>query len=397
MNLTSNKIFNVIAALFLVSLLFSFTDSARAQETDSQASGKDETKFDFYSEVNFEYSDNVYRLTEFQESLMKAGDLEDIQSGRFNNMESVSDLIVSPTINVGYDTKGLEGEKLRLTARVRYNYYIDNKESSYPEVRVRAQNRIGKNGLLTLEGNFLFDYFRKNYLTGYTDLNNNGNIPRDERIYSSAYYDEYEGVLTYKHRLLKNDDATLTQVDLLPFVGCSTRLYNDPFINRERDIFFGGLEAVFEFISIVDLDIVYQYEDVRGVNYHELVLFDETISVIDVNSDGRIQANAPLITRIDRSATRHTVEFNPSVKISKDVRLCMGYEYRISDFASENELDIDRYHQTTYRRQISAGVEYDFLKSWSAEVEYNKTDEEDDEDGDYSENCFTVSIRYDFP
>lgn len=394
MNLIFEKTFKVTAALLMVSLLFFLTCPAYAQAEDSKASGKDKSDFDLYGEVKFEYNDNIFRLTEFQKSLMEENSAEDTQSGRFNDMQSVSDYIASPTIGVGYDTKGLAGEDLRLTARLRYSYYFDNQERSYPEIRIKAENDVGKKGSLTLEGNFLFDYFKRNYLTGYTDINDNGNISKDERIYSSAIYDEYEGILTYKHRLLKNNDAKLTQLDLLPFIGFSTRLYNDPFVNRERDIFFGGLGAVFEFISIVDLDIVYQYENVRGVNSNELVLFDETISNTDANGDGSRQGNAPLVTRIDRSATRHTMEFNPSVKISKDVRLCMGYRYRTSDYSSDNQLDTDHYHQTTYRREISAGIEYDFLKSWSAEAEYSKTDDEDDEDGDFSENTFMLQIKY---
>lgn len=370
-----------------------------AQTVSREQSDSEQQKIEFYTEIDFEHSDNIFHLTDSQESRIDADDPEDSESGRFNDMESVSDNIVSPAFGMKYKFKGkgLCGDDLRLSARVKYNYHMENQEKSYPEARIQMKNDIGKKSALVLEANFLFDFFKKNYLTDYDDENDNGNISRDERIYSFAIYDEYEGILAYEHELYKNNDNTLSQVDIKPFFGFSTRSYNSPFDNRGRDIAFGGLELTLEFLSKIDLELVYQYENAGYPGGEELVLFDETRLETDVNDDGEIEANAPLVTTIDRSANRHTIEINPSFKISKDLLFFLGYEYRISDYASGNPLDLDHYENTSYRSKIKTGIEYEFSKSWSTGIEYSQTDDEDEEDGDYSENCFIFSIRYDLP
>ncbi len=378
-----------LLALCLTILLHSFIPSALAQFEDERQVG-------FYSDVTLEYSDNIFRLTDAQQTRLKTNALEDAESGRFRDMESVSDYLLSPTIGVTYDTRGLWDEDLSLSARVKYNHYMENREKSYPEARIRLRNDIGEKGVLCLEGNFLFDFFKKNYLAGYNDENNNGNIARDERIYSKAVYNELEGLLSYKHELFKDDDSPLSQVDVQPFFGYGLRSYNTPFDNRDRHVLFGGLETTLEFLSRLDLELVYRYESLHSSGDDELVLFDETSLVSDVNGDNEIKGNAALITEIDRSARRHTLEINPSFKLSKNALLFLGYKKRVSDYTSENPLDLDHYKNTSYRQRVKAGIRYDFSKSWSTELEYRQTEDEDDEDGDYSENRVAFSIRYDF-
>jgi hypothetical protein len=380
----------------MAALIFlSYTPTATAQ-TVSRVSDTS-ADLDFYGEVEVEHSDNIFRQTDSQQARMAADDPEDSESGRFKDMDSASDTIISPIFGMNYKTRGLWGEDLGLSARMKYDFHTENPEKSHPEAKIRLKNDIGKKGRLALEGNFQFDNFKKNYLAGYNDENDNGNIPRDERIYSSAIYDEYEGILSYEHEFYKNNDTPLSQVDLKPFVGYSSRSYNAPFGNRDRDTVFGGLSLTLEFLSRLDLELAYRYENVSAPGDGELVLFDETRFDLDVNGDGEIEGNAPLVTEIDRSADRHTFEITPSFKVSKDIMLFAGYEKRISDDTSNNPLDLDHYKNTSYRTRFKTGIEYDFSKSWSTGVEYRHTDDEDEEDGDYSENRFTFSIRYEFP
>ena len=378
-----------LLALCLTISLHSFVPSALAQSEGDRQVG-------FYSDVTLEYSDNIFRLTDSQQTSLKAGAPEDAENGRFRDMESVSDYLLSPTIGVAYDTRGLWDKDLSLSARVKYNHYMENREKRHPEARIRLRNDIGEKGVLCLEGNFLFDFFKKNYLAGYNDENNNGNIARDERIYSQAVYNEFEGLLSYKHELFKDNESLLSQADVRPFLGYSTRSYNAPFYNRDRHVLFGGLETTLEFLSRLDLELVYRYENLHASGDDELVFLDETILANDMNGDNEIKANAALITEIDRSARRHTLEINPSLKLSKNALLFLGYEKRVSDYTSENPLDLDHYKNTSYRQRIRAGIRYNLSKSWSTEVEYRQTEDEDDEDGDYSENRFAFSIRYDF-
>jgi opacity protein-like surface antigen len=389
--------FHTLLTPCLAILLFVSAPCAIAQTVAQESSSDDQQGIELYAGMEFEHSDNIFGLMDSQQSKMEAGATEDLKSGRFNDMESISDNIVSPLFGVIYSFKGLDGEDLNLSARMRYNYYMENQEKSYPETRICLKNDIGKKGALVLQGDFLFDFFNKNYLTGYDDENENGNISRDERIYSPAIYDEYEASLAYEHEIFKDRGQALSQVEVKPFFGYSIRAYNSPFDNRGRQSTFIGVELALEFVSRIDLELVYQFENNRYPGDDELVLYDETGAEIDVNNDGEIGANAPLVTPVDRSAYRHTLEINPSIKISKELQFYLGYEERTSDYTSDNPLDIDHFEKTLCRQRVKAGIAYDFSKSWSAEIEYRQTDDEGDDGIDYSENRFTFLIKYDLP
>jgi opacity protein-like surface antigen len=389
--------FHTLLTLCLAILLFVSAPSVMAQTAFQKSSNDNQQEIEFYTGIEFEYSDNIFSLQDSQQSKMAADATEDSKSGRFRDMESISDNIVSPALGMKYNFRGLYGEDLNLSARMKYNYYMENQEKSYPEARILLKHDVGKKGVIVLEGDFLFDFFNKNYLSGYDDENENGNISRDERIYSPAVYDEYEATLAYEYEFFKDNDQALSQVEIKPFFGYNMRSYNSTFDNRGRESSFIGLELTLELVSRIDLELVYQFENARYPGNDELVLYDETRAESDVNEDGEIEGNAPLVTPIDRSAYRHTLEITPSFKISKDFQFYLGYEKRISDYTSDNTLDIDHFDQTSSRQRIKAGLEYDFSKSWSSEIEYRQTKDDGEDDSDYSENCFTFSIKYDLP
>ncbi|MBN1626597.1 MAG: hypothetical protein JW944_08730 [Deltaproteobacteria bacterium] len=393
----AEKTLFTLRKLLLVSLLIASLTQGLYPASVSEAADNNESdiKLQAYAETCIEYTDNVFRLDDSQVSMLEANTPEDAVSGRFRDMESVSDFIVSPEVGLGLDSDGPLGGKLSMVSWLRYNHYSENRESSFPKVRIRLRNSLGEKGILMLEGDFLFDFFKKNYLSGVNDENANGNIPREERIYSPAIYDEYEGIIAYEQEIINNNDARLSGLSIGPFAGHRIRRYNSTFSNRDQDISWVGIEMDLEFISRIDLEMIYLYEDVAAPGNRELILFDETVSGTDINNDGEIKGNAQLFTVIDRSSSRHTIEINPSFKLTKDTRIFLGYEKRIAECASGNKLDIEHYNQEEYRRQIKSGIRHDFSNKWTAEAEYSRTNEEE-EDGDYSENSFLVKIKYYF-
>ncbi|MGD9160704.1 MAG: hypothetical protein PVG39_19965 [Desulfobacteraceae bacterium] len=182
----------------------------------------------------------------------------------------------------------------------------------------------------------------------------------------------------------------------MPFAGYSIREYNSSFKNRDKDTAFGGVEVQLEFINKIDLDITFKYENVSAPGNVELVLFDETVSGMDVNDDSEIRRKAPLYTNIDRSSDRYTFKIDPSVKFTKDITFYLGYSKRTSEYTSDNPLDIEHYNQKAYRKKYKSGISYDLLKAWSLKAEYYKTEDQDPEDGEYKENNYLFTVNYKF-
>jgi hypothetical protein len=403
MNATAEKVSCVSKILCLAPLLAMFSLFGQAQTTNSESSEVNETvkkgkssKLDFYAETNFEYNDNIYRLTESQILAMNTNAAEDAAGGRYKGMDSVSDYIVAPTIGLKANTRSPLGGRFGLTSWIRYSFYTQNRESGYPEGRIKLRNSVGKNCALGLEGAFLSGFYKKNYLSDVDDANKNGNITREERIYSPAIYDEYEGILEYEHNFIKDKEKRISGIDVRPFIGYNDRSYNSKFENRDQNIALLGVGFNIEFLAKIDLDMNYLYERVSSPNLVELILFDETISWIDVNDDGRIKGNAPLFTDIDRSCRRHTLEIDPSWELAKNFIIYAGYAMRTSDYTSENPLDYEHYGVEAFRQRFTAGTKYNISKAWSAEVEYGRLDDENDEDGNYSQNRIKATIRYKF-
>jgi hypothetical protein len=346
---------------------------SRAQAATTESGGNHETektakdyKLDLYARTGFEYMDNVFRLTDSQISSMETNSIEDRAGGRYKNMDSVSDYIVKPEIELKYKTDSPLGGKFGLTSWLKYNYYTKNEEKSYPEGGIKLKNSIGENGALILEGTFLTGFFKKNYLSDIDDASGDGNISRGERIYSSATYGEYEGMLSYEHEIIKSKKDIISGLSIRPFAGYRSRIFNSIFSNRDQNIGLLGMGINLEFISMVDLEMKYQYEDVSCPGDEELVLFNEYIPATDINGDGEISKNAPVVTSVDRSSSRHIIEVNSKLKLTKDVTWFVGYKNRNTSFTSDNELDIEHYNNHATRQEIKSGIIYDFSKRWSS-------------------------------
>jgi hypothetical protein len=388
---------------FLLLLVMAASTPVLAESAEPVAAKSGETgqndsdsKLRIYAETGFEYNDNVFKLSESQISKMEANAVQDQAGGRFHDMKSVSDYIISPEVGLNFSADSRVGGRFSLKSWGRYNYYTKNQASSYPEGKVLLKNSICENGELILEGDFTFDYFKKNYVSAVDDENGNGNITRSERIYSAAVYDECDGVIAYKHKILNKEYSTISGLDIEPFTGYDMRKYNSTFRNRDQDISILGLGFNFEFFSRADLHMIYQYEWVSCPGDNELVLYDETVSGIDVTGDGVIKKNAPLKTEIDRSSRRYTIEVNPSLEIAKNTRIFVDYKHRITVYKSNNQLDIDHYDQRACRQKLCTGIKYEFLKAWSTEAAYSWTEEDEEDSDDYKENCYSIKLRYYF-
>jgi hypothetical protein len=397
--MTSNKPSPIWKSFALLPFIIFLNSLALAQSPDKTeertATHKDNTsEYKFYAATGIEYSDNIFRLTDEQISKMEANNQKDVISGRFKNMDSVSDIMIEPTLGLKIISGGLWDGKFRLASSLTYNYFTKNSRSSYPEAKLRLSNSIGKRGDLILEGDYISGFFKKNYLSSVNDENGNGNIPRDERTYSSAIYDEYEGLIAYNYKLIKKKHKEISGFDVQPFLGFGNRKYNSIFHNRDQKITFMGLKTDLEVSSKFDVEMSYQYEDVSSPALDELVLYNEIASKNDANGDGVRKKNAPLVTRIDRSSKRNTLEIKPSYTLLENGLIFISYKRRTTDYLSDNLFDIEHYNVDAVRQQIKTGFSYKFTRAWTVEAEYCRTDDDNDEDGSYSQNNFMIKVRY---
>jgi len=388
----------VIIGLMTFFLLFCLNavhiENANAEALVSDPSVKhSDSEWSLFVETAVEYDDNVFQLSESQKDNLDNPDQGDVESGRYADMESISDVILTPRMGFKMNAVNPLGGKFGMDAWLKYNAFMKNDKKSYFETELSFSQSIGDKGRLGVEWKVLNEYYKKNYVSAVEDSNHNGNIARDERTYSPATYDEFEGTVFYRHTFIKNKVRMLSRLDVEPFGRSSIRHYDDLFSNRDKRAAIGGLNVRLGFLSKINLDFGYQFDRVISPNHSEIVLFDETINSTDVNNDGDIEGNAALYTPIDRSCNRLGIEITPSLELTDSITVFAGYQWRVSDYRSDNELDVDHYHRTVERHQFKAGASYEMSKSWSVSVEYKTTDEEEPDDDDYVENCVFLKVK----
>lgn len=388
-----------IFLLLLVTPTFIHSQEIPPSNVNTEEKKSQKNKYKLYGEIGVEYLDNVFSLGESQKAVMRENDPRDQTSGRYRNMNSISDYILTPRLEIIFNVDNPIGGELIIKPWLKYNHYHHNEKSSYPEAGIEIKKSITKNGNLSLEGQVLEGYFKKNYISGFNDINGNNNITKDERKYTGAYYDEYEGLIAYDHRVMKKKDNALgIGLNIMPFAGYGVRKYNAEFENRDRKVSLGGMEFNFDSKSKVSLNVTYKYERVDCPDGNELVLVNEESLGYDINDDGELDRNAALFTNIKRSSKRHSLELVPSIKLGKKLLLSAGFRLRKTLYKSDNQLDLEHYGQSKYRREFKSGIEYYFLKSLSVQIEYNKLDAEDDEfdDDSYIQEGYFFSVRYSF-
>jgi hypothetical protein len=350
-------------------------------------------EWSFYAGTTLEYTDNVFELSESQKSSLENPEEDEVNNGRYKNMEEAADEIVTPVLGLKMEKGSPLGGLFGFDIWLKYNMYVNNVEKCFTETGMTFKQSVNGNGEFKVKWMYLDGYFKKNYLSSVDDANGNGNIPNDERTYSPAVYDELEGILSYRHTLVKSRESLVSRLDVEPFGGTCIRKYNDLFSNRDKRTATGGVGFHFGILSRIGLDLVYKYDRVTSPGDYELVLYDETVDDADVNGDGEIKANAPLLTRIDRSCTRHGVEISPFIDISKKWRFFVGYDWRKSSYSSANTLDMDHYGRTAERNRYKAGVSFKTKESWSVSVEYMKTNEDGPDEDDYGENALRLKVE----
>ena len=351
-------------------------------QIDSEASQKKIQKgplFKIKIETELEYNDNVFRLSESQKSRMAEDDQRDAISGRFDDMRSQGDFIITPKIEINSRAFNFLRNKFWIILEFQYNVFINNSKKRYPEGKLELWQSIGENGHIILESVLILNFFRKNYFSGTNALTGNTSISRAERIYSPAVYNKSETRLAYRHRLTKIDKTqkgwfTGFGISIQPLLGIGVRRYKSPFGNRNRNVILGGLEFLFQLGQKIGFDTGCRYEMVKSPDKGELILLDESLKGFnrDLNNDGKLGENALVFTTIHRSRNQLILDLELEIDFIKNWQAFADYRLRLLSYNSPNILDVDHNQRQEIQHRISVGITWRFIKKWFTRIKYER-------------------------
>jgi len=389
--------FKKLILLFL--LLPAFYNGTNAQ-TDADTMN-DDWKTRWGVRMEFEWNDNIYKLSESQQYRMNLNDPGDAVSGRFNDMASISDGIISIAPELEVRTKnGLFGRLLSLSGLIDYQHYISNTKKSHVNLALSIRQKISKKGRIILQADYIPSYFKKNYLLDATD--STGRVSSSERIYYEALYNEWEFLLSYKHLFNK----WIMDIESELFVGYRNRNYNNQFPGRNQDAFGGGL--AFELVPAKQwfVNLGYYFESVQSPITKEVMILDEPDYQIDFNNDRDFADNNRRTEQtVNRSNHSHTFELGLTFRPTKRIGLYAGIEFLFRNYISEEPIDPNFKDRNDTNTKFRLGFDYQISKKLFLMVEYKNVNQQTNrpedpesvgEESDYKNNIVKAGIQWEF-
>ena len=319
--------------------------------------------------VEASYVTNVFNLSSDQQDQLEANSPADQTSGRYKDMDSVSDLIVTPRLRLSSKQPGLGGKELQIKPGIAYNLYMQNAKKSHVELGVGLRQDVGDTGTLGLDVSYSPDVFKKNYLSDATDLT--GSVTDAERVYKPAKYDDLSVDLSYRRKLwkaakVKAGPSSVESVYGEFLVGLQMREFNSDFVNRDEDSVRAGFGATAEFSNNMDLAANYTFEAVEAPAGTEVLILDEPDFGVDFNNDAdSLDNNIRTVQGVDRSRNEHTITLKARAKLSKDWTGQARYDYRLQDYKSTERFDSAYNNREDKRHRLGLGLQRELAARWS--------------------------------
>lgn len=346
------------AALIAV---FLFSSGLAYAATSREAKDKAGSKWQATADAELAYATNVYNLSSDQQSQLEANVPADQTSGRFNDMDSVEDFILTPGLKLSGKMPGLGGKEFQIKPGVAYNLYAQNTKKSHFELGLDMRHDLGDSGTLGLDISYAPEVFKKNYLADATDLV--GPVADSERVYKPATYDSVGADLSYRHRLWKGGKVetagtSIESVHGTVIIGFQNREFSAPFKNRDEDSVRAGAGLDMDFSNNLALGVSYMVESVETPAGTEVLILDEADFSFDFNGDSDIlDKNLRSVQKVDRSRLEHVVAVKARIKLGKNWTGQARYDYRLQDYSSTERFDSTYANREDVRHRLGLGLQ----------------------------------------
>lgn len=313
------------------------------------------------------YDTNTFLLSGHQITRLQSNNPSDQISGRFKDMNSVSDYVFTPSLGFLAEGPGIAGRKLGLEAGVHYDMYALNPRRRHVGFDFAAEQSTSRNGKLRAKFDYIPSYFDKNFLADAT--NYTSSVTASERVYKPDTNSQWDVTVGYRYRLAGGKAALLARG------GYWRRRNVAPFVGRDQSAPNVGGGVNFNLTSWWKFDGGYEFASVESPRVQEVMILNEPDFNVDFNNDGDAsELNIRTVQFVNRSNHAQFFRANTRLGIRETSDFEIGYERRHRDFLSKEPFD--RYHNgrsdnrdtihATYtsrfgqRFQFTAGYVYSF-------------------------------------
>lgn len=355
-------------------------------------------------EAKGRYDSNVFLFSDKQQTrLQNAGPDEQI-SGRFNDMNSISDFIFTPGVKFLAEGPGIGGRKLGLEAGVNYDMYFRNPRRRHFNFEIAAAQNTSRNGRARVKFEYVPNYFYENYLADATNFTSS--VLPSERVYKPDVYSQWDVTVDYRYRLPGSGAALLGRAGYLQRRNQAPVGTFTTFAGRDRNAphFGGGLE--FGLTKWWRVDGNYDLALVDSPRVQEVMILNEPDFNVDFNNDGNTSdLSLRTVQFVDRRRREHLFRFNTRLGIREKSYLEAGYDRRHRTFLSKDPFDIFHNGRTDNRDTIHVEFVSHFSRGFQFVTGYNyiiqSSNRPNDpgvigEVNDYKRNVGFVDLSYRF-
>lgn len=359
-----------------------------------------------------EYNTNVWLLDGDHRDRLKNDLPADQASGRYDDMESVEDVLFIPEGR--FELKGPSplGRRLDAWADLKIPVYFLNPRRTHFDLGLGVGQSVGPDGHVGLSFGILPEYFNRNYLADAVDTSGDGDISSAERIYDEGVYREFDVRLEYRHVLVDRNAQQPLGLEGAVTAGYRMRTYDSPFQGRDQSALSARivLDASYAFrngaakgnAAVLKGGVFYLYEASDSPTEQEVVLLDETFFGVDFSGDlDTADNNARSVQAVDRSTTAHRFGISLGAALGPDVDLGVEYSRLLKDYDSGNRLDVSHSGRDDTRDDFGLFAKFGLSKGWDLKLGYewrrqftNRPGDPDSagETTDYKRNIYYVSL-----
>ena len=355
MKSVARSVFHHGSAFLVTLLLAGGTVHAQSTQASATSSGGDAWRISPVAGVASESDDNIFRLSSNRKDDVASPSAGDLASGRFAQMGSASDVIVTMTGGLQASGPGFFGRTLAVTPVVDYERYVWNPQRSNVTLGASLAQSLAHEGRMRVHASLRPSYFVKNYLSDAVDRNGDGSIAAGERIYTRGDYRESEIGFDYRHRLANASQRRPFGAWLLARVGYLNRVFDAPHEGRDLSGPSAGVTLRLELSRGVEAEGSYDVEPLTGLPSSQVLLLDESVFQQDFNRNGRLtDTNVRVLTTVDRSRTGHTLGGALRFGLGRRNDLTVSYDRRWRTYSSVQPLDVAYNGRRDWRDRFGA-------------------------------------------
>ncbi len=347
--------------LLVAGAAFGATTSVKAQAPAPPATEKGSKPWQASGTLRAEEqaNNNVFLLSDALKARLDTLTAPAPPGTHFTDMQRASDFITLVQGGVDIEGPGLFGRTLSIRPTARYDYYARNPKRGNVEFGLSIAQSISHNGRLHLRGTLVPSYFYRNFLADAQDLNGDGSIEANERIYGAGTYHDRRFFVGYQQRLVRGTRTEPIGVAVELDVGHVMRTYDAPLAYRS----YRGPEVDaslnVDLTRALRFDAGYTHASLNSTPDSAVLVLNEPDFNQDFNRDGTAtDLRVRTVQLVDFSRTEQYLNLRLRAQLVSDVTARGYYQHRWRTFPSTQPFDV--YNNSRRDRRDLVGLEVSF-------------------------------------